>query len=171
MSCESATARDKSDHSSLFLSACSTHRRDDAGRSPRRIVRRKAKCTDFTGGYRNDTRGRTFTFCAKNDGGGMEGLMAFLSACSTHRRDDAARSPRQIVRRKPKCRFHRRISHDTRGRTAAFCAKNDVGGMEGLIGFLGSVGGALRMNAGAYSTQIGSYVRGVKLYPFRKVSG
>jgi len=30
--------------------------------------------------------------------------------------------------------LHRRISHDTRGRTFTFCAKNDGGGMEGLIG-------------------------------------
>src|ERR1700720_3697703 len=36
------------------------------------------------------------------------------------------------------------------GRTVTFCAKNDLGGMEGLIGVPGSVGGALRMNAGAY---------------------
>ena len=36
-----------------------------------------------------------------------------------------------------------------------FCAKHDLGGMEGLIGVPGSVGGALRMNAGAYGTQIG----------------
>ena len=33
------------------------------------------------------------------------------------------------------------------GRTVTFCAKNDGGGMEGLIGFLGTVGGALRLNA------------------------
>jgi len=39
-----------------------------------------------------------------------------------------------------------------------------LGGMEGLIGVPGSVGGALRMNAGAYGTQIGSYVREVELY-------
>src|SRR6266436_4329401 len=50
------------------------------------------------------------------------------------------------------------------GRTVTFCAKNDLGGMEGLIGVPGSVGGALRMNAGAYGMQIGSYVRQVKLY-------
>ena len=50
------------------------------------------------------------------------------------------------------------------GRTVTFCAKNDLGGMEGLIGVPGTVGGALRMNAGAYGTQIGSYVREVKLY-------
>src|SRR5207253_4693249 len=50
------------------------------------------------------------------------------------------------------------------GRTVTFCAKHDLGGMEGLIGVPGTVGGALRMNAGAYGTQIGSYVRGVELY-------
>src|SRR5450755_4596095 len=50
------------------------------------------------------------------------------------------------------------------GGMVTFCAKNDLGGMEGLIGVPGSVGGALRMNAGAYGTQIGSYVREVKVY-------
>jgi UDP-N-acetylmuramate dehydrogenase len=50
------------------------------------------------------------------------------------------------------------------GGTVTFCAKNNLGGMEGLIGVPGSVGGALRMNAGAYGTQIGSYVREVELY-------
>jgi UDP-N-acetylmuramate dehydrogenase len=50
------------------------------------------------------------------------------------------------------------------GRTVTFCAKNDLGGMEGLIGVPGTVGGALRMNAGAYGIQIGTYVREVKLY-------
>ena len=50
------------------------------------------------------------------------------------------------------------------GRTVTFCAKHDLGGMEGLIGVPGSVGGALRMNAGAYGTQIGSFVREVELY-------
>jgi UDP-N-acetylmuramate dehydrogenase len=50
------------------------------------------------------------------------------------------------------------------GRTVTFCAKNDLGGMEGLIGVPGTVGGALRMNAGAYGMQIGSYVREVKVY-------
>jgi len=50
------------------------------------------------------------------------------------------------------------------GKTVTFCAKNDLGGMEGLIGVPGTVGGALRMNAGAYGTQIGSYVREVKVY-------
>jgi UDP-N-acetylmuramate dehydrogenase len=50
------------------------------------------------------------------------------------------------------------------GRTVTFCAKNDLGGMEGLIGVPGTVGGALRMNAGAYGMQIGTYVREVKVY-------
>lgn len=50
------------------------------------------------------------------------------------------------------------------GRTVTYCAKNNLGGLEGLIGVPGTVGGALRMNAGAYGTQIGSYVREVKLY-------
>ena len=50
------------------------------------------------------------------------------------------------------------------GRTVTFCAKNSLGGMEGLIGVPGTVGGALRMNAGAYGIQIGSYVREVKVY-------
>jgi UDP-N-acetylmuramate dehydrogenase len=50
------------------------------------------------------------------------------------------------------------------GGTITFCAKHDLGGMEGLIGVPGSVGGALRMNAGAYGTQIGPHVREVELY-------
>src|SRR6202050_5295320 len=50
------------------------------------------------------------------------------------------------------------------GRTVTFCAKHDWGGMEGLIGVPGTVGGALRMNAGAYGMQIGSYVREVEAY-------
>ncbi|MGH9686230.1 MAG: UDP-N-acetylmuramate dehydrogenase [Candidatus Acidiferrales bacterium] len=50
------------------------------------------------------------------------------------------------------------------GGTVTFCAKQDLGGMEGLIGVPGSVGGALRMNAGAYGTQIGPHVREVDLY-------
>jgi UDP-N-acetylmuramate dehydrogenase len=50
------------------------------------------------------------------------------------------------------------------GGTVTFCAKHDLGGMEGLIGVPGSVGGALRMNAGAYGTQIGTWVREVELY-------
>jgi len=50
------------------------------------------------------------------------------------------------------------------GRTVTFCAKHNLGGMEGLIGVPGTVGGALRMNAGAYGTEIGAYVREVKMY-------
>ena len=50
------------------------------------------------------------------------------------------------------------------GGMVTFCAKNNLGDMEGLIGVPGSVGGALRMNAGAYGTQIGPHVREVELY-------
>jgi UDP-N-acetylmuramate dehydrogenase len=50
------------------------------------------------------------------------------------------------------------------GKTVTLCAKQNLGGMEGLIGVPGTVGGALRMNAGAYGIQIGSYVREVTVY-------
>ncbi len=50
------------------------------------------------------------------------------------------------------------------GGTVTYCARRDLGGMEGLIGVPGSIGGALRMNAGAYGMQIGSYVREVEVY-------
>jgi UDP-N-acetylmuramate dehydrogenase len=53
------------------------------------------------------------------------------------------------------------------GGMVTFCAKRDLGGMEGLIGVPGSVGGALRMNAGAYGTQIGPHVREVELFRAR----
>jgi len=55
------------------------------------------------------------------------------------------------------------------GGMVTFCAKRDLGGMEGLIGVPGSVGGALRMNAGAYGTSIGPHVREIELY--RAASG
>lgn len=50
------------------------------------------------------------------------------------------------------------------GRTVMECAKRNLGGMEGLVGVPGSVGGALRMNAGAYGTQIGPLVRSVMVF-------
>src|SRR5262249_22538699 len=50
------------------------------------------------------------------------------------------------------------------GRTVTLCAKRNLGGMEGLVGVPGSVGGALRMNAGAYGTQIGPLVRSVIIF-------
>jgi UDP-N-acetylmuramate dehydrogenase len=49
------------------------------------------------------------------------------------------------------------------GRAVTTCARANLGGMEGLVGVPGSVGGALRMNAGAYGTEIGSLVRRVEL--------
>jgi len=50
------------------------------------------------------------------------------------------------------------------GRMVTTCAKKNLGGMEGLIGVPGTVGGALRMNAGAYGTEIGKFVREVDVY-------
>jgi UDP-N-acetylmuramate dehydrogenase len=74
----------------------------------------------------------------------------------------------QLVPPEPDVVFEGHLAHIDAaadlGRTVTFCAKHDRGGMEGLIGVPGTVGGALRMNAGAYGMQIGSYVREVKLY-------
>src|SRR5579864_76037 len=74
----------------------------------------------------------------------------------------------QLARQDPEIRFEgNNVYVDCAadlGRTVTTCAKRDLGGMEGLIGVPGSVGGALRMNAGAYGTQIGTYVREVELY-------
>jgi UDP-N-acetylmuramate dehydrogenase len=50
------------------------------------------------------------------------------------------------------------------GTTVMECAKQNLGGMEGLIGIPGTVGGALRMNAGAYGTEIGDVVRALQVY-------
>jgi UDP-N-acetylmuramate dehydrogenase len=44
------------------------------------------------------------------------------------------------------------------------CAKRNLGGMEGLMGVPGTVGGALRMNAGAYGTEIGDVVRALTVF-------
>ena len=74
----------------------------------------------------------------------------------------------QLARQDPDIRFEgNHVDVDCAadlGRTVTTCAKHDLGGMEGLIGVPGTVGGALRMNAGAYGTQIGAYVREVKVY-------
>ena len=74
----------------------------------------------------------------------------------------------QLARQDPEVRFEgNNVFVDCAadlGRTVTTCAKQDLGGMEGLIGVPGSIGGALRMNAGAYGTQIGTYVREVKIY-------
>ncbi|HVC00156.1 MAG TPA: UDP-N-acetylmuramate dehydrogenase [Candidatus Dormibacteraeota bacterium] len=50
------------------------------------------------------------------------------------------------------------------GRAITTCAKANLGGMEGLVGVPGTVGGALRMNAGAYGTEMGKLVREVVVY-------
>src|SRR3989338_6851846 len=50
------------------------------------------------------------------------------------------------------------------GRTVTECARGSLGGVEGLIGVPGSVGGALRMNAGAYGIEISQFVKPVTLY-------
>lgn len=50
------------------------------------------------------------------------------------------------------------------GRTVTLCARRNLGGVEGLIGVPGSVGGALRMNAGAYGIEISQFIRSVELY-------
>jgi len=74
----------------------------------------------------------------------------------------------QLARQNPEVRFEgNSVFVDCAadlGRTVTTCAKHDLGGMEGLIGVPGSVGGALRMNAGAYGTQIGIFVREVQVY-------
>jgi UDP-N-acetylmuramate dehydrogenase len=74
----------------------------------------------------------------------------------------------QLARQDPEVRFEGNFVYVDAaadlGRTVTFCAKHDLGGMEGLIGVPGTVGGALRMNAGAYGMQIGSYVREVTTF-------
>src|SRR5579884_1011053 len=65
--------------------------------------------------------------------------------------------------------IHAKRSADAAGnadqtfRAVTTCARANLGGMEGLVGVPGSVGGALRMNAGAYGTEIGSLVRRIEL--------
>ncbi len=50
------------------------------------------------------------------------------------------------------------------GRAITTCAKANLGGMEGLVGVPGTVGGALRMNAGAYGSEIGKLARDIVVY-------
>ncbi len=50
------------------------------------------------------------------------------------------------------------------GASVTRCARNNLGGISGLVGVPGTVGGALHMNAGAYGTQIGEFVKAVKVF-------
>ena len=52
----------------------------------------------------------------------------------------------------------------TLGTAILACAKRNLGGMEGLVGVPGTMGGALRMNAGAYGTEMAQVVRAFKLF-------
>jgi UDP-N-acetylmuramate dehydrogenase len=52
----------------------------------------------------------------------------------------------------------------TLGTAIMECAKRNLGGMEGLVGVPGTLGGALRMNAGAYGTEMADVVRAVTLF-------
>jgi len=52
----------------------------------------------------------------------------------------------------------------TLGTAILECAKRNLGGMEGLVGVPGTLGGALRMNAGAYGTEMADVVRAVTLF-------
>jgi len=74
----------------------------------------------------------------------------------------------QLVRSEPDVRIEGHFAYVDAaadlGRMVTSCAKNDLGGMEGLIGVPGTVGGALRMNAGAYGMQIGAFAREVRVY-------
>src|SRR3984957_16399329 len=55
----------------------------------------------------------------------------------------------QLARQDPEVRLEGNFAYVDAaadlGRTVTFCAKNNLGGMEGLIGVPGSIGGALRM--------------------------
>jgi len=74
----------------------------------------------------------------------------------------------KLIKPDPELRLEGNLAHVNAaadlGRTVTFCARHNLGGMEGLIGVPGTVGGAMRMNAGAYGTQIGNYVREVQVY-------
>ena len=50
------------------------------------------------------------------------------------------------------------------GTAVLACAKRNLGGMEGLVGVPGTLGGALRMNAGAYGTEMAGVARAVTLF-------
>jgi len=151
MSCESATARDKSDHSSLFLRACSTYWRDDAGAFDAPNRRAEGEVHGFIAGYRMTVGAAPSRFAPKMMAAEWRALSAFLSAWSTYRRDDAGAFDAPNRRAEGEVYgLHRRISHDSRGRTVTFCAKNDGGGMQGLMAFLSAWSTHRRDDAGAF---------------------
>ena len=52
----------------------------------------------------------------------------------------------------------------TLGTAILACAKRNLGGMEGLVGVPGTLGGALRMNAGSYGTEMAGVARALTLF-------
>jgi hypothetical protein len=72
-------------------------------RSPRRIVRRKVKCTGFTAGYRMTLEAAPSRFAPKMMAAECKALWRF-SALGRHIGETMqSRSPRRIVGRKAKC--------------------------------------------------------------------
>jgi hypothetical protein len=102
MSCESATARDKSDHSPLFLSAWSTYRRGDAGAFAAPNRQAEGEVHAFIAGYRMTLGAAPSRFAPKMMAAEWRALWRF-SALGRHIGETMqALSPRQIVRRKAK---------------------------------------------------------------------
>jgi hypothetical protein len=101
MSCESATARNKSDHSSLFLSACSTHRRDDAGAFAAPNRQAEGEVHGFTAGYRMTLGAAPSRFAPKMISAEWRALSVSLvpSAGPARERGRAWRANRQLCPR------------------------------------------------------------------------
>lgn len=67
-------------------------------------------------------------------------------------------------------RLHHGMSHDTRGRTVTFCAKNDVGGMEALSESLVPSAGPCARTRARMARDSAATFREVNLYPFWAIS-
>ena len=50
-----------------------------------------------------------------------------------------------------------------------FCVKNELSGLESLVGIPGSVGGAVFMNAGSFGTEIGEKIEQIKIVTDKKI--